>query len=312
MNEITKEQLQEKLDEKYTQEQLAAYFGCGITTIKRRKKELGLVGYKTNKKPLNNNELQKVESLANSGYNLKEASKELGRAPETLKLYIPENLHKALVANSIQQLRSRMQKSTFSKLLEPTKDTAYMLGYLVADGSITPQGSISAYSIDMELIQHFTKFFSSSLNNSGVTSANNIIYSSTSKDFKLLEKVKKATNLVPNKTYVNYEIPDWILNSAEFINYFIVGIFNGDGWCYKIKDRDTVEIGIMMHKNQSDMLLNLNKYLLWNHYLSSAKDTATLSSKKINTVQNFARMYCRNEYALSRKAEILLRYSLTQ
>lgn len=300
MNDITKQLLKEKLDSNYTNEQLANYFDCGISTIKRRKREWNLVGYKTNSKPLSNKDLQFLETEANKGTGFKNACKLLGRPDQTVKKYIPINLHKKLKSNGFDNLSNIKRKSSFKNLLKATEHTAYILGYLVGDGSIGKDGTITATSKDMELIQHCSIFFNANIN---ITKQG--YYTFSSKDYRLVEKVKKATNLIPNKTYIGYNIPEWILESELFLQYFIVGLFNADGWVYKNK---YIELGIEQHINQESFLQEINLYLDWPEY---KYNTFKLQTKNTNKVSIFSDFYCINPYALKRKSEILLRYSLT-
>ena len=305
MKTITKENLLELLDRRYTNEQLAAYFECSVTTIKRRKKEFELVGYKTNKKPLTDKQLQELESLANKGLGFSAACKSIGVSPVTVRKYIPKNLHSKLNFNGNIALKESRRSSTFSKMLTPSKEAAYILGYLVTDGSISKDGVITAVSKDKELINYCSSFFEANVN-TVVKDNGSIYYTFTAKDYRNMEKFKAVTNLVPNKTYKNYVIPSWVY---DYIDYFIVGVFNGDGWAYKVKDRNSVEIGISQHENQRKFLEDLSRELNWDIYKN--KDAALVLKTKCKAkVLSFSKLYCANPFSLARKADILLRYSL--
>lgn len=304
---IDRETLVSLLDLSYTNEQLAAYFSCSTSVIKRRKREYDLVGYKTNSKPLSSKELQTLESLANSGASFKDACKTIGKAEATVRKYIPSNLHKLLVANGMQNLKESHRKASFEKMMTPSKESAYILGYLVTDGNISKTGCIRALSKDKELIQHCSAFFNTNI----LTSYRDdfIYYYFTAKDYRYLEKFKKVTNLIPNKTYSCYKMPEWVI---KYIDYFIVGVVNGDGWVYKIPDRNTCEVGICAHPNQLEFFKCLNIYLDWELYYKNNNYSGSISlkTKTKHKVKAFAEMYCNNEFSLSRKSEILLRYSL--
>mgnify|MGYP000453347029 CR=1 FL=1 len=306
--DITKEKLKQKLDEGFTNEQLAKFFECGVTNIKRRKTEYNLVGYKTNAKPLTNKELQTLESLANKGVGMADACKTIGKASGTVRKYIPANTHKLLNSNSREAFRAYKRNSSFEKFLVPDKFTAYMIGYLSADGNISKDGVITAVSIDYDLIKLCCSFTGANIN----LIRDNKYYTFTSKDTRYLEKVKQVTNIVPNKTYINYEIPNWIKESRELLEYFLVGVFNADGWAYKVKGRkNTVEVGICQHLNQTKFLKELNTILDlgWNYYTYDSS-RAKIQTKNREVVCKFAKIFCYNEFALARKADILLRYSL--
>ena len=309
LSDITKELLIEKMDEGLTAIQLANFFSCSTSTIKRRKKEFDLVGYKTNERPLSNVELQKLESLANKGIAFNEACKEIGRTPNTVRKYIPTNIHNILKNNGFTKLSEAKRKASFAKFLEPTNFTAYIIGYLSADGNISKDGVIRALSIDYDLIKLCSNFTGANIN----LAKENKYYTFTAKDTRFLEQVKEISGLVPNKTYIRYEIPLWIKESPVFLEYFLVGLFNAEGWAYKVKDRkNVVEIGITQHLNQMPFLSELNSLLPlgWNEYTRESPGKATIQTKKRDTVHTFAKIYCYNEYALARKADILLRYSL--
>jgi len=308
LKNITKEELISLLDSGYTNEQLANYFECSITTIKARKKYFNLVGYKTNSKPLTIKEIQELESLANKGVGFVKACASIGKAPQTVRKYIPKNIQMRLVTNGNINLKEAHRKATFEKLLQPTKQTAYIIGYLVADGNISKEGAISAVSKDIELIQFCCDYFGSNLNIINKPDGR-LFYTFTAKDHRYLEKVKKTTNLIPNKTYSCYTIPEWIKNSQEFMGYFVTGLFNGDGSVSKVAGRNTVQVEIELHINQYSFLDQVNSFLGWNIYRREGK--ARISSKKKSTVESFAKMFCYNPYSMSRKSEILIRYSLS-
>lgn len=293
------------LDKGYTNQQLALHFETSVTTIKRRKKMFDLVGYKTNSKPLTDKELQELEVLASKGYGYVKACQQIGKAGATVRKYIPKNLHAKLNSNGRVSLREAHRKATFQPMLKPSELSAYILGYLVADGTISGEGAISAVSKDLELIKLAASFFGANVI-SYSNKENRLYYTFTAKDHRFLEQFKQVTNLKPRKTYEEYIIPEWVY---DYLDSFIVGLFNGDGWAYSLPSRkNSCELGIEMHQNQARFLESISIYLGWNFYEKPGK--ARISTKQHEAVNSFAHIFCNSPYSLSRKAEILLRYSL--
>lgn len=298
---ISKEELYECILRGYTNEQLAKHFNCGITTIKRNKKYYGFVGLKTNKKPISDLELKVVTEEAEKGNTVSYVSNKLGISTHRLKTYVPTEVYEKLVSNSRESTNNQARIGSLEKLLEPCKETAYLVGYLQADGCITSKGYITATSIDKELIYYCAKFFGAK-----ILKNNKDQYHFSVGHIKLLEKIKRATGLVPNKSYIEYKVPDWISSDNTNLEYFIVGLFNGDGWAYKLKDSNRIELGIVQHSVQKPFLEQINRKLGWNLYEQSTKSSCTLQTKKKEVIDRFANFYLINPFALSRKKEIIL------
>lgn len=294
---IDKEVLKQKILDGYTIIQCAEYFECSVSTIKRRKKEYGLLGLKTNEKPLKNTELVIIKDLIKQGYILKDISNKVNRCPETLRKYLPKDLHKLVLENT-KEYKSNINKiGDLKPILKPSKYSAYITGYLQADGCLSKDGQVSAISKDIELIYLCARFFNSNI----LTVRDGLYYRFNVTDYKLTEKFKEVTGIIPNKTYIPYKIPKWILNNEEFLNYFIVGVFNGDGWATVVKDRHgIVELGIVQHSSQKDYLQFLADYLGWKLY--NTKDSVySITTKRLESVKAFSEFYLINEFSLSRK-----------
>lgn len=293
---IDKDEMKKLLEDGYTIEQLAAYFKCSTTTIKRRKKEYGLLGIKTNKKPITEEELATIVKLSKENYGLKDISIKLNINTHRLLKYLSKELYTKLVNNSKASLGNNLRIGSLKNVFTANNYSAYIIGYLQADGCITKDGYITATSKDLELIYYCTKFFLCNTLKEGR------YFKFSLKDYKNIETFKKITGLTPNKTYTGYSIPEWILNNDIYLQYFIVGLFNGDGWVTKV-DNHRVELGIEQHISQSNFLKTINTFLGWNYYESG--NTCKIQSKKKEVIREFASIYLFNEFSLSRKKQII-------
>jgi len=300
---ITKKEMRDLLDQRYTIEQLAKHFNCGTAVIKRNKRELGLVGYKTNESPLTDIELEKLKGSVDSNLSLIETSTLTKISTYRIKKYLDADSYKKLCKFSGLNSANNLRIGTLEPMLKPSNVSAYVLGYLVGDGNIDNRGCVSAVSIDLELIYYCAKFFKTGVRTS-LDSSSGKIYSFSVGDCRFLDKFKEVTNLKPAKTYKPYNIPLWVTENMDYFSYFIVGLFNADGWAYKIDDH-RVELGIVQHVSQERLLKELNIFLDWNFYYQSTKDTCTLQGKSKSNLETFAEVYLYNEYALARKKLII-------
>jgi len=296
---MTKEELYDLIVHKnYTNDQLAAHFNCGVTTIKRRKKEFELVGLKTNARALSELEIKHIQSLITEGLNLNKIVTKSEISEYRIRKYISADWLKLLELNNRASNSNQQQIGTTKRFLEPTRHTAYMVGLLQADGCITADGYVSLVSKDKELAQQMAAFISGNL-----IKDNKGYYKAQVKDFKNFEKFKKVTGLLPRKTYINYEIPRWISCNKEFLEYFLVGVFNGDG-SVVYKRENELTITVEQHSSQQKFLLEINNYLNWRTYTyPDKKESFIIKSSCRSTIEHFARFYVPNEFALSRKKD---------
>lgn len=304
---IDKNTLIELLDKSYTNEQLAAYFNCGITTIKRRKKEFGLIGHKTNCKPLNTEQHSEVISLAISGKTLEQISKITKISDYRIKRYVSKDTYLQIICNGREAFTNNKIKADISNIFIPNKNSAYICGVLQSDGYLSSAGYISLAASDIDFVQNFARFFKTNV----ITLAkpdecHKQMFKASFKDIKNIEKFKQVTNIEPRKTYINYNIPLWISENDEFMWEFVVGVFNGDGWIYKVKDRDnTFELGISQHSNQADFLKILADFLGWNYYPQHKSGVATIQTKKLDIVKYFKDNYIKSNNCMYRKLNII-------
>lgn len=298
---IDKETLVNLLDQSYTNEQLAAYFGKGITTIKRAKTKYGLVGYKTNSKPLSNKQVKNITALADSGKSLQQICRDLGISDYLLKKYIDKPTYLRILSNSKEVWVSNLIKADITPIFTPNAYSAYICGILQSDGYLTSDNYIGLTVRDKDFAKQFADFFKTTVKT--IDRDGTIYYSCRFKDVRNVEKFKQVTNILPNKTYLGYTIPTWIKQNEEFMLNFIVGVFNGDGWVYKPPSRNTCEIGIEQHSASTDFLTDLNNWLDWSVY--TQEGSFRIHTKSINKVQQFYDWYAFSEYALLRKVEVL-------
>lgn len=298
---IEKEKLVQLLNQQYTNEQLAAYFNCGITTIKRAKVKYSLVGYKTNSKPLSLDKLRTITELATNGLSLQQICTKMGLSDYILKKYVDKDLYYRIITNSKEVFVSNLIKADISPIFTPSIQSAYICGVLQSDGFITSDNYIGITTKDRDFTAQFAKFFSTTIRE--VERDGKMYYSCRFKDVRNVDKFKQVTNILPQKTYSSYDIPSWISTNEEYVYAFIVGVFNGDGWVYKVKDRNTCELGIEQHVLSKPFLLTINKYLGWSTYETDS--TFRIHTKSIAKVREFYSWFSQSEFALLRKVAVL-------
>lgn len=292
------------LDKGYTNEQLAKYYSCGVTTVKRFKNQNGLIGYKTIGKPLSVKEIQCINSLCDKGFSLQQICEQLGKSDYILKKYLSEELYTRIIINSRQVFAANLVKADITPIFNPTLESAYICGLLQSDGCLSSGGYISFVSKDEDLALKVATFFKTK-----IRIVQEKYYGCKFKDVRNLEKFKKITNILPNKTYSSYIIPDWIKNSDEHMFNFIAGVFDGDGWVHIVKDReDTIELGIAQHILSSNFLKEINKYLGWNEYdyskNLSSRDMFRISTKAKSKTKEFYNWYKTIEFTMNRKLSV--------
>lgn len=301
MNSITKDELEHLLVSGYTNEQLAAHFSCGTTTIKRRKLEFNLVGVKDNSKPITKNQIICIEALIEQGYCTEQIIKQTGISVHRLRRYLPDITYSRIITNSAEQFRQNKLKANMSKLFIPSSESAYICGVLQSDGYLTSDGYIGLTAKDKDFVNYFAEFFGTKVRDFERDGSS--YYVAAFKDIRNIEKFKQITNIYPNKTYSSYVIPDWIKSNTEFYKSFLVGVFNGDGYVYRPPMHNTCDIGIEQHSLSRPFLKEINKVLDWNEY--SYPDSFKICTKKIDSVKNFYDWYSVSEFALIRKVSVL-------
>jgi hypothetical protein len=298
---IDKTKFVELLDCGYTNEQLAKYFDKGITTIKRFKSKNGFNGYKTNAKPLTEAQIAEVNTLAGSGYTLEGVCKSTGISDYRIKKYVSSTIYALLLSNGHKEFVKNLIKADITPVFSPTAKSAYICGVLQSDGYLTKDGYIGLTAKDSDFVEDFARFFKTGVRT--VVIKNETYYSAKFKDVRNLEKFKEITGIYPNKTYTEYKIPTWISTNLEFFHEFIIGVFNGDGWAYKVSGRNACEVGIEQHRYNAGMLKQISNLLGWNHYISG--DYCRISTKAYDVVDRFYEIYSQSENALLRKVQVL-------
>lgn len=290
------------LDQGYTNEQLSAYYTCGVTTVKRFKSENRLNGYKTNAKPLSDKQLMEIEAFAESGKSLENIASLTGRTNYILKKYLPKELYSRIIVNSRNVFSRNLIKADVTQIFSPTANAAYICGVLQSDGFLTSDGYIGLTVKDRDLAEEFARFFKTGVRE--VVQDGKTYYACRFKDIRNLEKFKEVTNIYPRKTYDSYVIPNWIHTNDSFMYHFIAGVFDGDGWVSIVKNREsTVEIGIEQHRYSKKFLETINEYLGWSTYCT--EDTFRIHTKCKDKTEKFYTWYSQIEYIMLRKVSVL-------
>lgn len=166
----------------------------------------------------------------------------------------------------------------YQNLLEISKESMYWAGFLLADGCFSMEERKVKLSVSSSLVDelHIVKFANwlNTPNKIYYTKDNCCSISVYSK--RHIPEIMSFWNFSFRKTYVPYEIPNYIIEHSYF-KYFIVGLIDGDGSV--VKTNNTYKISITQHKCQQDFLNILNSYLnntAHKLYLSDRDNTANL------------------------------------
>lgn len=300
MIDVTKAQFQVLLDSGYTNDQLAAHFACGVSSVKAFKRANNLVGYKTNSKPLSTNDLNAISAHISKGTALNKVVELTGISSYRLEKYLPRSMYSNLVMNSREALSNYNRIGSLKNFLEPSSLTAYMVGYFQADGCLSSDGYVTISSIDKDLITQVARYIESNV----ITRERpgfDTIFTARVKDVRNTEKFKEVTGILPRKTYTGYVIPDWIKLDADFMEDFIVGVFNGEGSVAAKRPRHP-QLQIEQHTSQLEFLRTINAHLDWRVYNYTYAKIQTSSRDKCS---RFLDLYGNNENALVRKVEKL-------
>lgn len=290
------------LNNGYTNEQLASHYNCGISTVKRFKTSNKLIGYKTNSKPLSIKDIETINSLTENGLSLQQIATKIGKSDYIIKKYLPDIIYKQIIVNSRNVFSANLVKADITPIFEPSNYSAYICGVLQSDGYLSKDGYIGLTVKDKDFAETFAKFFKTSVRT--VVRDTNTYYGVSFKDIRNLEKFKSITNIYPNKTYSSYNIPAWIRTNYTFLNYFIAGVFDGDGWVYKVKDRNNIlELGIEQHILSRKFLEDINEVLGWNTY--TGNNTFRIHTKDKDLVKQFYTWYSQIEFIMKRKVSVM-------
>lgn len=151
-------------------------------------------------------------------------------------------------------------KWDYSKLLTITEDSMYWAGFILADGCFSKEErkvklSVSSSIEDVEHISKLKNWLNTD-NKLYYSKDNCCSFSVYSK--KYIPEIMNFWNFSYRKTYVTYNVPDYIINH-EYFKYFIVGLIDGDGSV--ISTVPFYRINITQHVSQVDFFENLQEYL---------------------------------------------------
>ncbi len=146
----------------------------------------------------------------------------------------------------------------------PTFENAYWAGLLSADGSIKRHLKhdflLELTSDDFELIEGFQRFLKTDKPHYSLVRPNGKTrYSLTVSSPYLIEDLK-LWNVEPLKSKYN-KIPDCIRNNDELMSQWLVGLIDGDGSIFNIKQTNNIGLTILASKQIIEFVkkwLNLN------------------------------------------------------
>lgn len=204
-----------------------------------------------------------MKKLRESGYTTKDAAKELGVSASTLN----RKGWAKLPFNSLSICKYKKDLNYFKNI--DTFDKAYILGFLMADGTITNKGVV-AFELsdkDIEILNYIKqqispdsiiKKYDRKRSFKGYTwdSNTSILYIKSKNYYTDLKKL----GVLPNKTYLNQNIPNI---DSSLISHFIRGYFDGDGSIWECRGHLRISF-----TGEFNLLNELSSYLYKNNILS--------------------------------------------
>lgn len=244
-----------------------------------------------------------IDKYINENYTLKQLGREFGCAYGTIR-----NL---LNKHHIQSRGSRQgyprNEFYFNKI--DTREKAYWLGFLYADGTVASKTSaVSITSIDREHLEKFKKAIGA-INHLITDIYDNrwknakTLYRFEIKDKQIYEDLVKW-GCIPNKTLLVNKIPNIPRN---FVSHFIRGYFDGDGSLHYLKSTNNYRISFT--SGSADFLKEIQKELEVSHLsLGHEKDSNTYQlqisgRKQVKRILNYIYQDSTNSIRLDRKYE---------
>jgi hypothetical protein len=152
-----------------------------------------------------------------------------------------------------------LDENYFNKI--DTKNKAYIVGFIYADGSITKNYLSFVISLkDIEILE----FIKKEISYSGPLRIVNDNYISLSVSSYKITNDLKNIGIIENKTYLSKSLP---IIDEKYLWNFMMGYFDGDGSIYKASDNNG-DFTVNFSSNE-DILLSLKNILLNNNISSS-------------------------------------------
>ena len=162
-------------------------------------------------------EIQQAINMFNKGLSITKIAKILGRDRGCLS-----NRMKEAGANITQHCNKKSVNSEFFN--EWNEKSAYWLGFIFADGHLTPDGKLDICIKDKDHIEKFKKDIKSNHKISTRTIKGSNYYRISIQD-KIIAKRLNELGIAHNKTY-GWNIPNI---PDEYMPHFIRGLYDGDG-----------------------------------------------------------------------------------
>lgn len=199
-----------------------------------------------------------------------------------------------------------------------TQEKAYILGFLYADGNVGSSNRcirVSLSSKDIEVLE----FIKNEIGYSGpirysTTEGHN--YCHLSFNSETMKSHLMSHGVVPNKTYESKTLPECPL---EFYNSMLLGIFDGDGSIWKIKNKSGVvaEYGVNFSGNESTLkeiqkicnVNNISTCKVRYRYGKTMTNSCMLDIKGSNNIMKiYNLMYENCTFSLDRKRSTFLEF----
>ncbi|MDR5047854.1 MULTISPECIES: LAGLIDADG family homing endonuclease [Bacillus cereus group] len=238
---------------------------------------------------------QKIIDMYVAGNNSKTISAEMNIAKSTVTRVLNRNgVEQRTFA---EQTRKYFFNESFFNVID-TEEKAYWLGFIYADGSVSPEKGSFRLSISANDIEHLKVFKEDIQSDYEIPVYGNYGYDSSSMMCKIDLHSKRLLNdladkgIVKNKTFLIEfpTIPDYL------VHHFIRGYFDGDGSVsfYKVKERPTPKAEVTI--TGTEEFLNSLKEILVGAGLNPNIKLAQRHKNRDNNVRTLK--YCGRQNAL--------------
>lgn len=261
------------------------------------------------KKTFNEEQVQEIKTLIESGAFLNELADHFSLDRETMKLRLKEL---GLSIKNKNRVNRRIKSDYFSTI--DSFEKAYWLGFLFTDGSVDHYGATGRIRLqlqarDIEILKQFQEDLGLDCKIIDDIRPNSHCCSVEFTDEQIFNDLGRY-GIIPNKTYLTKHIPYEQIPS-QYLSAFALGLFDGDGNFYCSKDFSSdVTFGFTAYSEETvkdfKQLINLllNKNTNNRVYFTSAWHTQWRGRLQVLDILNILYKNCPR--FLKRKHELYL------
>lgn len=248
-------------------------------------------------------------------YNIQQLAKSYEVSPSRIRTIL-KNKNIQIISDRKELWKKRFPRD--SNIFEQidTKEKAYWLGFLYADGCIIKKTNTIRINLSTEDIEHLIKFknfikaTNSEIKNNDKIDKDkvyHISYFQISDEKMVMDLINKGC--IPNKTY-SLSFPNESILPNEFIFHFIRGFFDGDGSIYTDEKRHRLCLNFT---GTPEMLNSIKKFLKKENLQLENKGNFSVlhidGNKQVKNILDQIYQNSNNEIELVRKKEKYLQFN---